>query len=239
MALSERAKPQPVELPHEPRADGDPMGTPADDETVLWKGRPDPHVLARTAMHTRSLAVYFAVLVGVWVFSGNPNAAITFAVLGVIAIAILYSIAWFSARTTLYILTETRLIMRIGMAIETRINVPLRHVQAANLRARGSGHGDITLELGGERLLGYVLLWPHVRPWHLHRPQPMLRAVPDAAKVAEMLADSCAAIGEIERGKAGAATGDERPAPAAHAGSASFAASRRAPSPVRLEEATA
>ena len=31
-------------------------------------------------------------------------------------------------------------------------------------------------------------LWPHARPWRLQQPEPMLRAVPDAARVAAILA---------------------------------------------------
>ena len=50
----------------------------------------------------------------------------------------------------------------------------------------------------GERLLGHVLLWPHVRPWRYAMPQPMLRAVPDAAALAQMIAQVRAQFGEIE-----------------------------------------
>ncbi len=185
-----------------PTAHGDPMGTPAADEKVLWKGRPDLSHLSRTAFHTRSVGIYFAILIAVSVIMGNVNTAIVCAVLGVAAVGILHALAWLSVRTTMYILTDTRLIMRIGMAIETRINVPLKHVTSANLKARGKDHGDIALELSGERLLGYMLLWPHARPWHLNRPQPMLRAVPEARKVAALLADACAAHVAIERSAA-------------------------------------
>ena len=113
--------------------------------------------------------------------------------------AILYGLAWLSARTTLYILTDARLIMRIGMAIETRVNLPLKHVQSADLRARGKAHGDIALRLGGERLLGYILLWPHARPWRFAKPEPMLRSVPEAEKVAAILAEACAKHTAIEQ----------------------------------------
>ncbi|MFL0355849.1 photosynthetic complex putative assembly protein PuhB [Erythrobacter sp. GH1-10] len=184
---------------HGPAADGDPMGTPAPDEKVLWKGRPDRSLLARTAFHSWSVAIYFVVLIGLALAFGNAAGAIVCAVLGVLGLAVLQGLAWLSARSTLYILTNERLIMRIGMAIETRINVPLKHVQAAHLKPRGKGHGDIALELNGDRLLGYVLLWPHVRPWKFAMPQPMLRAIPDAEGVAKQLADACSAFNRIEQ----------------------------------------
>jgi hypothetical protein len=199
------ATPLPTGLDHSdlendgPKAFGDRMGTPAPDEKVLWKGRPAIGLLARTAFHTRLLGAYFAALIVIALVLGKTDAAIVAAVLGTALLAMLHLLAWLSARSTLYILTDSRLIMRIGMAIETRINIPLKQVKAAHLRPRAGGHGDIALELEGERLLGTVLLWPHVRPWRYAHPEPMLRAVPEAAGLARMIADARAQYGAIER----------------------------------------
>lgn len=205
-----------------PTAHGDRMGTPAPDEKVLWKGRPAFRLFARTAFHTLTLGVYFAVLVVIAMMMGNTNAAIVSAALGAALIAILYLLAWLSTRSTLYILTDTRLIMRIGMAIETRINLPLKQVAAANFRARGKGHGDIAFELTGERLLSTLLLWPHVRPFHYAMPQPMLRAVPEAAHVAQMIAEARAQYGAIERNLT--EINEAAPASVQHAGQGAGAA---------------
>lgn len=182
-----------------PKAFGDRIGTPAPDEKVLWKGRPALGLMARSAFHAHKAGAYMAALAGIAVLTGNPNAALVAAGLGVVLVALLYVLAWASARSTLYILTDARLIMRIGIAIETRINVPLKQVQAAHLRMRGKDHGDIALEIGGERLLTTLLLWPHVRPYHYAMPQPMLRAVPEAARVAQLIAEARAQYGAIAR----------------------------------------
>ncbi len=182
-----------------PKAFGDRMGTPQPDEAVLWKGRPQVALLARTAFHARTLGLYMAGLTIVALGLGKYDAALVAAVLGTVLTALLYLIAWATARSTLYILTDTRMIMRIGTAIETRVNIPLKQVTGAHLRMRGEDHGDIAFELSGERLLGNLLLWPHVRPWHYAMPQPMLRAVPDAGHVAEMIAETRARFGAIDR----------------------------------------
>ncbi len=182
-----------------PDAQGDKLGTPQPDERLLWRGRPNVALLARGAFRTYWVAFYFAVLVGVCLVTDRPGTAAIMAGAGVVTLAILYLLAWLSARSTLYILTDVRVIMRIGMAIETRINVPLKQVIAAHLHARGKGHGDIALEVAGDRLLGIVLLWPHVRPWHFNRPQPMLRGIPEVARVAQLMADARALYGEIEQ----------------------------------------
>ena len=138
------------------------------------------------------MGLYFAALVAISVVLGNTTTAVVCAGLGVLAVAILYGLATISSRTTLYILTNDRLILRIGMAIETRVNVPLKHVKSANLREHKDGFGDIAMNLSGDRLLGYALLWPHARPWRFASPEPMLRAVPDAQALAALLAKACA-----------------------------------------------
>lgn len=216
MALSKHAETRPeIDEIEGPSADGDPMGTPAANETVLWKGRPNLPILTRTTFHTRSVALYFVALIAISLAFGNANAALVCAVLGVIGLAILQFLAWLSARSTLYILTDARLIMRIGMAIETRINIPLKHIGSAHLKPRDKGHGDIALEIKGERLLGWLLLWPHTRPFRYSEPQPMMRSIPEAQKVASLLADAVARHEEIERNlievkESGAPTGDSQ-----------------------------
>jgi hypothetical protein len=212
-----------------PKAFGDRMGTPAPDEKVLWKGRPALGLMARTAFHTRTLGAYMAGLAVIALAIGNTNAAIVAAGLGVVLVALLYALAWASARSTLYILTDARLIMRIGMAIETRINIPLKQITAAHLRERSKdGHGDIAFELAGDRLLGTVLLWPHVRPWHYARPQPMLRAVPEAAKLAQLIAETRAQYGEIARNLTEIKEGQPASVQHGHQGTPALANARRA-----------
>lgn len=183
-----------------PKAFGDRMGTPQPDERVLWKGRPRLGLLARTAFHGRSAGAYMAALVVIAFLTGRNDAAIVAALLGVALAAILHILAWASARSTLYILTDQRLIMRIGIAIETRVNIPLKQITAAHLAVlTKDGHGDIALELAGDRLLGTLLLWPHVRPFRYARPEPMLRSVPNAAALAQTIAEARARFGAIER----------------------------------------
>lgn len=217
-----------------PQAFGDRMGTPAPRETVLWKGRPALGLLARSAFHTRTAGIYMAGLSVTALLLGNTNAALVAAGLGVALIALLYLLAWASARSTLYILTDERLIMRIGVAIETRVNIPLKQIKAASFRARGGDHGDIAFDLNGERLLSTLLLWPHVRPWHYAMPQPMLRAVPEAARLAQMIADARAQFGAIEQNLT--EIKEAAPASVQHAGQAAGITGRLAPVMRRAEQ---
>ncbi len=190
-----------TQVPAYPSAQDDPMGTPAADERVLWQGRPDLRVLARTAFHTRAIGIYFAVLAAIALAVGSMDSAALVVGFGAFVLAILYAAAWLTVKNTLYIITDARVMMRIGMAVDKRINVPLKKVTAAHLASRGKGYGDIALELGGERtVLGFLLLWPHARPWQISRPQPMLRAIANVDQVASELANASAQFNAIERG---------------------------------------
>ena len=188
------------------------LGVPQADERVLWEGKPDMATLARTAFHTRKVSVYFGVLILSAVALGSIGGAILTALAGLVTLGLLYSFAWLAARTTTYVLTDRRLILNIGMAIEKSINLPLRLIGAAHLTDRGAGMGDIAIEPLKGHGLGYAMLWPHARPLHFSRPQPMLRAIPDVAEVGARLAAATAeyseiAMAELPQGRA--ATGED------------------------------
>ena len=100
--------------------------------------------------------------------------------------------AWLTARTTVYTITNRRVVMRIGIVLSVTFNLPFRVIDSAALRGYADGTGDLTLVLAGEDRISYLHLWPHARPWHVARPVPMLRCVSDAAGVAAMLSRAVA-----------------------------------------------
>jgi hypothetical protein len=135
--------------------------------------------------------------VGVALVGGEPVAATALSALKLSALAagalgVLALIAWLVARTSVYTITSRRLVLRIGVALPLSVNLPFAIVGSAALRTYPDGTGDIPLRLTGDGRLGYIHLWPHARPWRLARPEPMLRSVPDAARVAEILAGALA-----------------------------------------------
>lgn len=165
-------------------------------ERILWQGRPDARTLARHVLHARAIAIYFVALIGVAIIAGTPFGIAATALSGVIAVALLHLLAWAMARSTIYTLTNRRLVMRIGVALSKCINLPLSAIEAVDLADRGDGHGDIALAVKGAQAIGYAGLWPHARPWRLARPQPMLRAVEHADRVGAMIARHCTALTE-------------------------------------------
>lgn len=170
-------------------------GLPPKGERILWQGSPDWRVLARQAFHTRGVAIYFAVLVGVAAINlwrtGSATGVIVTAAMGVAGVALLSLLAWGTARTTIYTLTDKRVVLRIGMALPKCVNLPLSLVGSVGMRRNPDGSGDLPIHLTARQPLGYIVLWPHARPWHINEPQPMLRAIPDVDSVAALLTRAC------------------------------------------------
>jgi hypothetical protein len=156
-------------------------------ERILWQGSPDWKAMAASALHMRVTAVYFGAIV-IWAaLKGDANTAIGVAILGAIVIALLTLFTWGVGRTTVYTLTEKRIVLRVGVALNKCINLPLTEIAAANLKMLGDGRGNIVLDLKGMPRLGYWMLWPHARSLRIVRPQPMLRAIPEARDFAQLL----------------------------------------------------
>lgn len=170
---------------------------PPKGEVLLWQGRPQAFALAREALKITWVAGYFVAL-AVWRgwAMGGGEALATLAVmlpylgLGLVACAILYTIAVVQARSTVYTITTARVAMRIGVALTVTLNLPFRQIGAAHLAVKSNGTGTIALQTLADTRISYLVCWPHVRPWHLNRTQPALRAIPDAARVARLLAEA-------------------------------------------------
>ncbi len=62
---------------------------------------------------------------------------------------ILSVLAWATAATTVYTITDRRVAMRIGIALTLTLNLPFKSVAAAQFKASSFGTGDIALALSG------------------------------------------------------------------------------------------
>ena len=166
------------------------------NERLIWQGAPDWRLMARDAMHLRALTIYFGVLLAsrmaVVLGSGGTASDAAQAVawllpLAVLALGVLAATAWLISRTSVYTITDRRVVMRIGVVLSVTFNLPYAKIEAAALHANQDGSGDVMLTLEGTDQIAYAHLWPHARPWHVKRTQPMLRALADARQVASIL----------------------------------------------------
>lgn len=171
-------------------------------ETLLWQGRPHWWGLARGALHVRGIAAYF-VLLALWrgasITSDGGSGleaaagAAVMLLIGALPISFLLAYAWFGARGAVYSITNRRVVMRVGVALPLTINLPFAIVENAGLLLRADGSGDIVMRLLPKQRASWIALWPHLRPWRFTRPEPMLRALPDAQAAAQILGRALAA----------------------------------------------
>jgi hypothetical protein len=167
-------------------------GLPPEGERILWQGSPDWRLLARSAFHVRTVAAYFAVLFVIGFASGSVLGLAMTLLAGLAGTGLLAFLAWAMARSTIYTVTNRRIVLRFGVALQMCVNLPMVKIATARLNARADGSGDIALQMMGEQRAGYLMLWPYVRPWKFSSPEPMLRAIPDVRPVADLLARAMA-----------------------------------------------
>lgn len=162
-------------------------------ERIVWQGAPDPWQLAIHALHVRKLALYFGAMLALQALQAGADGRSLAAALALsgtlagVALLILGAIAWMAARTTMYTLTDKRIVMRIGIVLTVSYNLPLKQIAGASFKPLSGGFGEIALALKGSDRIAWVHLWPHARAWHLRKPQPTLRCLPDAQAVAELV----------------------------------------------------
>ncbi|MEL6433849.1 MAG: photosynthetic complex putative assembly protein PuhB [Pseudomonadota bacterium] len=167
-------------------------------ETILWQGRPDGWALTRDALNLNWVLGYFA-LIALWravsltdqlTFAQGLLAALPLMVIGLGVAAVLLLIGTIQARATTYTITDKRVVMRIGAALTLTLNLPYSQVLSADLQQHRKGRGTIALALKERTKIGFLICWPHARPWHFRDPQPALRCIPDAKRVARILAEA-------------------------------------------------
>jgi len=174
-------------------------------EHVLWQGAPRWRALVAHVLPIRLIAAYFSLLAiwrGVEDAAGGASLSATAAhafpilLVGLVPIALMVIYAWFAARSTLYTITDKRVVMRFGLALPIVLNLPFTKIKSAAVAAHSDGTGDIPLAPHtGENAgapVSYLLVWPHIRPMKFARPEPMLRCIPDPGRVAQLLADALA-----------------------------------------------
>jgi hypothetical protein len=174
---------------------GLPAALPA-GESLIWQGQPNWKQVAIRIVHLRAIALYFVILfawgaLSHWDDTGSVGAAfiasmktLPFILMG---LACFIYLARATAKHTVYTITSQRIVMRIGIALTITYNIPFSKIAGANVLRRPDGSGEIALQLAKGEKIAYLFLWPHARPWHFVRPQPMLRCLPNVDLVAQTL----------------------------------------------------
>lgn len=179
-------------------------------EQIVWQGEPQWRALSRRVFHTRKVALYFGVLMlasaAQRITAGQSLPEIAGSVawqcaLGAVSVGILTLLAWLYARSTVYTITNRRIVMRFGVALPMMVNIPWDRIESAAFRSFADGNGDIALTPTAKGRVSYWTIWPHARPWRFSPVQPSLRGIDDAARVAELISGAVAGQPAVQTGR--------------------------------------
>lgn len=174
-------------------------GLPAhlpEGEHIVWQGAPDASAFARSVLRIQYIAGYFFVIAawkfGTALYDGKifSDALASASAIVLAGVFVLLLVRWYARavhKSTVYTITNRRVVMRIGVALPVTFNLPYAQVENASFKSLVGKSGNIVLDLKEHTKISWAVLWPHVRPWHLAQPQPALRAIPDIEDVARLL----------------------------------------------------
>ncbi|MEO1045543.1 MAG: photosynthetic complex putative assembly protein PuhB [Pseudomonadota bacterium] len=168
-----------------------------DDEHIIWQGTPDWKVMAKSALHMRLAAGFVILFSAITAAQTSITTGIILLLVGCLSIASFAGYLFLVERTTLYTLTNKRVVLRSGVALNYCINLPLTCIESADLKTLGDDYGSIALQMEGAPRIGYFMLWPHATSLSIIRPKPLIRAIPQAANVARMLFEATSKLQDI------------------------------------------
>lgn len=165
-------------------------------EHIVWQGSPVARRIANQVLKFRWIAGYFAVL-GAWLLvtgfyleRTGESIVISLAIMALAAFLVLgflWLIARSVARTTIYTITNKRVVMRYGIVLPTAFNLPYSEFESVDARVRPDGSGDIALRFKEDVRLAWLIFWPHVRGFRMKRTEPQLTGLDNASDAANHL----------------------------------------------------
>lgn len=167
-------------------------------EVILWQGRPNWLRLTIESLNLWWVIGYFGLLVAwrlVTVIDYLPlgtavSVSVPFLFVAAFVGLLLCSIGYIQARSTVYTITNRRIVMRIGAALTMTLNLPFTKIDNAAVAKKRGGFGNIAFETSGNTKFSYFVLWPHARSWYFGKPQPTLKCIPDIEKVSSILGEA-------------------------------------------------
>lgn len=173
-----------------------------DGERVLWRGSPRPLAFAARVFRFRWVCGWFALVIGArfiaGLTSGDISAATDVATLGLaaaaVSIAVLTLLGVAMARSTIYTVTDRRIVLRYGVAIRKYVNLPYAAMRNLAIKHYKDGSGDLVVAMNGGAGTGFLRLWPHARPFRFANAEAALRSIPDAKSVAARVAEAVKAL---------------------------------------------
>ena len=167
-------------------------------ESILWKGKPSFWGFSWYFFGLKLLAFYLIVLSVVFAarltvtdfFTAFLVDFLPFLLSGILTSCILMALAKIQSQSSVYIITENRVIIKSGAALSFLISMPFKKIKAVNLQKRKGSLGTISFELNSGKRVPYISCWPSVRPWRFKNTEPAFSCIENVDEVATILRKS-------------------------------------------------
>ena len=167
-------------------------------ESILWKGKPSFWGFSWYFFGLKLLAFYLIILSVVFAarltvtdfFTAFVVDFLPFLLSGILTSFILMALAKIQSQSSVYIITENRVIIKSGAALSFLISMPFKKIKAVNLQKRKGSLGTISFELNSGKRVPYVSCWPSVRPWRFKNTEPAFSCIENVDEVATILRKS-------------------------------------------------
>ncbi len=167
-------------------------------EHIVWQGRPNSKLVGSRILKMKWIGGYFVIL-ALWAIIAGFNdgrtvggilfSAGVLALLGMVLVGLLELFAWGVERTTLYTITNKRVVMRIGVALSVTLNLPFSQIASAAVEKDKDGNGSIALRLNPGHRISWLMQWPHTRVWRFAEVEPSLICLHKVDEAAALLAN--------------------------------------------------
>ena len=167
-------------------------------ESILWKGKPSFWGFSWYFFGLKLLAFYLIILSVVFAarltvtdfFTAFVVDFLPFLLSGILTSFILMALAKIQSQSSIYIITENRVIIKSGAALSFLISMPFKKIKAVNLQKRKGSLGTISFELNSGKRVPYISCWPSVRPWRFKKTEPAFSCIENVDEVATILRKS-------------------------------------------------
>lgn len=169
-----------------------------DGESILWKGKPSFWGFSWHFFGLKLIAIYLMILSVVFAarltvtdfYTAFAFDFLPFLLSGILASCILMALAGIQSQSSVYIITENRVIIKSGAALSFLISMPFKKIKAVNLQKRNGSLGTISFELNAGKRVPYISCWPSVRPWKFKNTEPAFSCIENVDEVATILRKS-------------------------------------------------
>jgi len=127
---------------------------PPEGEVILWQGQPNWLRLTVDSLNVWWVLGYFIFLF-VWRFISVSDlmpigqallVSFPFLALAMIVTLLLMLVGYILARTTVYTITNKRVVMRIGAALTVTLNLPFTEIENAAIASSSGNFGSIAID---------------------------------------------------------------------------------------------